>query len=47
MIAGLSALRYIAQAVGFADQALDVTHRREAFGDKDNPYDPFGRKPRE
>lgn len=47
VVAGLSALRYIAQAVGFADQALDVTHRREAFGDKDNPYDPFGRKPGE
>ena len=47
VVAGLSALRYIAQAVGLADQALDVTHRREAFGDKDNPYDPFGRKPGE
>lgn len=47
VVAGLTALRYIAQVVGIADQGLDVTHRREAFGDKDNPYDPFGRKPGE
>ena len=38
-------LRRFALAVGVADQGIDITHRRETFGDKDNPYDPFGRKP--
>jgi len=47
VIAGLFLVRSIALAVGVADQGMDITHRREAFGDKDNPYDPFGRKPEE
>ena len=46
-IAGLFVLRSIALAVGVADQGIDITHRREELGDKDNPYDPFGRKPEE
>lgn len=45
VVAGLFIVRSIALAVGIADQGMDITHRREAFGDKDNPYDPFGRKP--
>ena len=47
VFAGLFVVRSIALAVGIADQGMDITHRREAFGDKDNPYDPFGRKPEE
>lgn len=44
VVSGLFVIRSIALAVGVADQGMDITHRREAFGDKDNPYDPFGRK---
>lgn len=44
VLSGLLIIRSIALAVGVADQGIDITHRREAFGDKNNPYDPFGRK---
>ena len=45
---GFFALRSIALAVGLADQAIDIMHRREALDrDEENPYDPFGRKKEE
>lgn len=42
-IVGYFALSSIALAVGVADQAMDITHRRQELDQEDNPYDPFGR----
>lgn len=40
--AGFLPFRSIASMLGVMDQAIDFTHRREAFADADNPYDPRG-----
>ena len=42
---GFFAIRSIMLAVGIADQGMDITGRRAVLDQKDNPYDPFGRKP--
>lgn len=44
-VVGFVALKSIALAVGVADQAVDITHRRQELDQEENPYDPFGRKP--
>lgn len=44
-VVGFFALRSIALGIGLADQAFDITRRRQDMDKEDNPYDPFGRKP--